>query len=1734
MKKTCIVILWLFLCGLAKAQDTDFWFTVPHLSEDFSNGYQLNIPAFFAISNGTNQSAHVEITRYNGGFPIVMTQSIAPGQLYKMDFLTQTDIKTIENPRNSAGSVTQFGIHITSDVPVSAYYMANAGPSRDIFTLKGKAALGTMFYVPMQSDNYSQTGSYIGAFDQIDIVATENNTTVTVVPKATVRIAPASTSPAGTPIVRTLNKGETLKIMENTINVGSLAGTSISASAPIAVTVTEDLVFGDTSGDQIVPVNSLGKHYVIAKGYMTDAARERVYMVATANGTSIKVNDVTQRSGMNAGDVFVYNITANVVYVEASAPIYCYQRTGFSEQGAALLPSMYSISQNQVTYFQVEAQYEKAFVVFKTGTESGFTISYNDATYPLNIGTPIDVPGVPEWKCGRFDLPAAANNQVVKISNLQSKFSFGYIAANATAAIMTSFGYLSQFGTLALPDTTYICEGSSAVLDAGYALSYDWTLPDGSHSTGATVTASETGTYTVVVDQDPFILTASTKVLHRFEGSGITSFPANNAGAGTYTYTANTGLYSDKNVSYTWLVDGVQVSTNPSYTATWTVNDEKLITLQLRDTEMNCSVTHTLIHYKLPDNIDEVDCYGAPVPQEWGMASNYANQNNLTPYQSVLVGDIDGDGIIEIIAAANASEGNVNIPGLGTINRPARQIAIYKGNNISLPPFVFNTKQVFTWDYRTKYGIVKTAIAGKDSTLIVVAEADRRMRAYNYNGQLIWETPVANPYHSTLYNAVSITFADLNHDGIPEIAISGNLYNSTDGSFICAIPAGALFIDDRESVTVQLVDVFNDGQLKYVMGNNIYDVNINAATNVIESLTLNKTINPPTNWTQDPDYVSLANLHGGRPLFVDIDHDGKLDLIVSHITSSYTILYVADPVSGNIKAAKYIPYANLSGYPFVGDVDGDGNLEITLIKGPAGSGAQNQILCYKYVPGNSVLQLFWSLPHTDTSAFTGLTIFDFDQDGIADIVYRDETTLRIIDGRATSPYPNRTKASVPNYSGTSAEYPVVADVDGDGQAEIIIVGGLNNTNTERTINGRLWIYKSRYPGTSPWAPARKVWNQYSYHPLYVNEDLSIPRYPMNPATFFPNGKQPFNNFLQQQTLLNTNGDPFFPMPNIIWDTEPTAAITDNSAVFSACIKNTGDAALQAPAYVTFYKNSIAAENIIALDSIQNNVAVDATRCFSFSIENIEDYAPFTSIWISVNDHKGTYPYQAQCALDGQREILLASCVTKTAEFTETICENQLPYTFRPDIVFPTGTKSDDYIFNRKTAVNNCDSIVTVKLTVNPFLRRSINAEICNGETYDFYGTTIDTAVSGREHRFSNVSGCDSIVTLNLTVRNVNYDVQDATVCNGESYDLRNSIINLQDTQVRFYLSPTDTGAGISPVVSPTVATAYYVKADNPAGCPLDKTIEITIAGKPTVGSIPAIPAICEGGSINLTAPTVTDGGAAIISQMWLLDGKEFNPNTIISYENHNQALKYIAENSCGTVSSNEITLFVIGQSDLDFTRYEVCLGNRVQLQAPESKSYLWLPIMSTLRNPTVSPTETTIYTLRLTNDLCTADYPVTVKVLPLPEKVMINQTGLHTVRIIADQPYIYRLNEEEPTAQTVFSSLPDGYHFLEITNADGCSIRQSFFVYGLKIPDFFTPNDDGINDVWEIENLTELSDAKVYIYDRLGKLLVVLDASRPAWDGKFNGKDMPSTDYWYLLEMPEFGERQTGHFTLKR
>jgi len=113
-----------------------------------------------------------------------------------------------------------------------------------------------------------------------------------------------------------------------------------------------------------------------------------------------------------------------------------------------------------------------------------------------------------------------------------------------------------------------------------------------------------------------------------------------------------------------------------------------------------------------------------------------------------------------------------------------------------------------------------------------------------------------------------------------------------------------------------------------------------------------------------------------------------------------------------------------------------------------------------------------------------------------------------------------------------------------------------------------------------------------------------------------------------------------------------------------------------------------------------------------------------------------------------------------------------------------------------------------------------------------------------------------------------------------------------------------------------------------------------------------------------------------------------------------------------------------------------------------------------------------------------------------------------------------------------FPNTSSGEYTVWVRDKNGCGM-DSQKIYVLNYPKFFTPNDDGFNDVWTIPNLDQLPNAKIDIFDRLGKLLFEFNPTQKGWDGKYHLRDMPSEDYWFTIRL-ENNKTVKGHFALKR
>jgi gliding motility-associated-like protein len=130
-------------------------------------------------------------------------------------------------------------------------------------------------------------------------------------------------------------------------------------------------------------------------------------------------------------------------------------------------------------------------------------------------------------------------------------------------------------------------------------------------------------------------------------------------------------------------------------------------------------------------------------------------------------------------------------------------------------------------------------------------------------------------------------------------------------------------------------------------------------------------------------------------------------------------------------------------------------------------------------------------------------------------------------------------------------------------------------------------------------------------------------------------------------------------------------------------------------------------------------------------------------------------------------------------------------------------------------------------------------------------------------------------------------------------------------------------------------------------------------------------------------------------------------------------------------------------------------------------------------------------------------------------------------------PFLYQLNEGNFQSSNTFYNVPEGEHIISVIDEENCTdLKASVTI--LNYPRFFTPNDDGFNDTWNITGLNP--DAKIFIFDRYGKLLKQISTNGSGWDGTYNGQMLFSSDYWFTVTYQIGAVEKTfkAHFTLKR
>jgi len=334
---------------------------------------------------------------------------------------------------------------------------------------------------------------------------------------------------------------------------------------------------------------------------------------------------------------------------------------------------------------------------------------------------------------------------------------------------------------------------------------------------------------------------------------------------------------------------------------------------------------------------------------------------------------------------------------------------------------------------------------------VVTADLEGHLVAYENDGTLKWTSEV-QPWLLTAAGCTAISLYDLDGDGKVEILAGFNVFDA-HGTKLWGVDYDATWPpseDVYDCPTPTAADLDGDGKLEVLFGHEAYHA---------DGTLYWSTEGPP-----------------GHAAFANLDDDPEPEIVFTNANGITIIEHDGTIKFGPVRPTNPQPGARSWGKPVtIHDFNGDGKAEV-------GAASDSDFAVYRI--GAHTATPLWVNAVSDQSGLSMGTAFDFLGDGAADAIYEDETKIYVFNGKN-----GHVEFDHPRPSGTLIEYPVVADVDNDGSADILIVA---NNYPEGTMSPSV-IMLSDAKGR--WVPTRRIWNQHAYHVTNVREDGTIPAKP---------------------------------------------------------------------------------------------------------------------------------------------------------------------------------------------------------------------------------------------------------------------------------------------------------------------------------------------------------------------------------------------------------------------------------------------------------------------------------------------------------------------------------------------------------------------------------------------------------------------------------------------------------------
>lgn len=348
---------------------------------------------------------------------------------------------------------------------------------------------------------------------------------------------------------------------------------------------------------------------------------------------------------------------------------------------------------------------------------------------------------------------------------------------------------------------------------------------------------------------------------------------------------------------------------------------------------------------------------------------------------------------------------------------------------------------------------------------------------------------------------------------------------------------------------------------------------------------------------------------------------------------------------------------------------------------------------------------------------------------------------------------------------------------------------------------------------------------------------------------------------------------------------------------------------------------------------------------------------------------------------------------------------------------------------------------------------------------------------------------------------------------------------------------------------PAESTTYEFWA-KPLVCPeLSEKFVVEVEHKKDVDLTVSESRICKDGNVTLTTNyPYTEG---IIWESKGENDSQFNRigeavSEIVDSPSDNTIYRVSAVSKLGCVEKeSEQEVLVTQPVGLTVNDISICEGDVAHLEAVTERPYdriEWKFDGDSSANRSgafisITPASSMSYNVVAYNDNCPEEISGMVTVMPIPRISSHEELGNHTYQMIVENSeetlyFDYHDGEGKTISNLLENAVIGKYYNVEVSDSLGCSSSYQFQVPFVEpeFPPYFYQGDEN----WQVENIENYPNSVLYIYDRFGKLLFKEKGNTDGWSGEYNGKRLPTTDYWYVLDIPEIDKQYNGHFTLMR